>query len=273
MIKLLEIEWYKLKNFRPFWVLIAMYALAITIISCSGMSFLEYLSAEGEEFRGINPTLLPIYDFPDIWQNVTFMTTVFKVILGFIVVINISNESRFRTLRQNVIDGLSKADFLISKLIFISVLALASTLLIFILGIIMGNIYSHPDGLPYMFHSLDFLFAHFLAVFTYLAFAMLITLILPRAGLVIVGLLLYTLIFEPILSAILWNYPHFSDWVRLIPDFLPITSLNNLIHVPFPKYVFFEIQDFVAFKSILIAIGWLIFNIIMSYRVLRWKDW
>ncbi len=273
MIRLLQIEWIKLKNYRPFWVLIGMYGLGMVVVCGGGRLFLQYLKSQGADFNGIDPTIIPLYDFPDIWQNLAFLATMFKVIPGFIVVITVANEARFRTLRQNVIDGLSKGEFLFSKLLFILALSIASTLLLFVLGLLLGQFFSHPDGLPYRFRSLDFLFAHFLAVLTYLNFALLLTLILPKAGLIIVGLFMYTYIFEPILSVILWNYPHFSNWVREVPGYLPVTSQNNLIHFPFSRYVFYEIQDFVSVKETVIVTSWLLFNMSMSYGVLRWKDW
>lgn len=273
MIRLFKVEWFKLSHYRPFWILIGLYGLGICIVAISPRYLFDYLKKRGLDFDGIDPTIIPLYDFPDIWQNLTFATTIFKVILGFIIVINIANEARFRTLRQNVIDGFSKGEFLASKLLLNLGLALASTLLVFLLGLILGSIYSHPMGKPYMFHSTGFLLAHTLAIFTYLCFAQLLTLLIPKPGLVIIGLLMYTIIFEPVLSTILWNGRDFSDWVRLVPDFLPVTSLNNLIHLPYGRYAFFEIQDYVALDSIAIVLAWAGTYIGLSYLLLRWKDW
>ncbi len=272
MNRLLQIEWLKLKHYRPFWILVGLYAILVILICGSVQFFLEFLKREGADFEGIDPTIIPFYDFPDIWQNITYFATYFKLFLAFIVIISIANEANFRTLRQNVIDGMSKKDWLVSKLLFIGSLAIASTLLLLVVGLVMGLLYSHPDGFRFLFHSTQFLLAYTLEVFTFLTFALLITLIVRRAGLVIVGLMMYTLAFEPFVALFLAEFPHIPDYYRPLAPFLPIRALNNLIHVPFQRYVLQEIQDYVSFREVLIVIGWLIFNIGTSYWILKKRD-
>ena len=124
-----------------------------------------------------------------------------------------------------------------------------------------------------MFQCLDMLAAFFLILITYLTFAFWMTLLLPRLGLVIVGLFLYTIMFEPFLAVILENVPHVPDFVRSIVPFFPIRSLYNLIPVPFPKFLLMEIKDFVPIKAALIALSWLVLNLFLSHMILRRKDW
>ena len=273
MNRLIKIEWLKLRHYKPFWVLTGMYALCVFVVCSSGMFFMQYLKTKGADFNGIDPTILPLYDFPDVWQNVSFIANLFKVILAFIVIISVANEANFRTLRQNVIDGLSKREFLLSKLWLMFLLSVSAALLLFLIGLVTGLIYSHVQGTQYMFQSLGFLPAYVLGVFTYLTFALLITLFIPKTGLVIVGLFMYTLVFEPLTSVFLTNFPNLQDWVREIPPFLPVNAIYRIIPNPFPKYIFMEIQDYVALKDTLIVLGWLVFNIGMSYMVLKKKDW
>ena len=116
MIRLFEIEWLKLKNYKVFWILIGMYFLGLILILSSGMLLMEFMKNHGAEFEGIDPTIIPLYDFPDVWQNMTYIATFFKIILAFIVIISVTNEIGYRTLRQNIIEGLSKWEFLKSKL-------------------------------------------------------------------------------------------------------------------------------------------------------------
>ena len=137
----------------------------------------------------------------------------------------------------------------------------------------MGLIYSHPEGYRDMFQCLDMLAAFFLILITYLTFAFWMTLLLPRLGLVIVGLFLYTIMFEPFLAVILENVPHVPDFVRSIGPFFPIRSLYNLIPVLFPKFLLMEIKDFVPIKAALIALSWLVLNLFLSHMILRRKDW
>lgn len=273
MIRLWQIEWWKLRNYRPFLVLVIMYVVVVTLISSGGQLFLQFLKKQGADFNGIDPTIIPLYDFPDIWQNMAYLASFCKVILGFIVVISVANEDNYRTLRQNIIDGLSQREFWMSKLLLIFALSLGATLLLFFLSVLMGTIYSDTQGMQNMFDSMDFLWAYFLVLVTYLVFCFWITLLLPRAGLVIVGLFLYTMIFEPFLALFLENFPHTHDFLKAVVPYFPIRSLYQLIPVPFPKFLLREFQEYVGIRETFIVIGWLGINLLLSYTILKKKDW
>ncbi len=272
MIRLLEIEWLKLKNYKIFWILIGMYFLGLILVLSSGMFLMQFLKYKGADFNGIDPTILPLYDFPDVWQNMTYIATFFKIIIAFIVAISVTNEISYRTMRQNVIDGLSKWEFLKSKIYLILVLSGAATLFIFLEGLITGLIYSHVINLSYIFSELDFLAAYFLEVFTFLSFTLLLSILLKKAGFVIVLVFMYTLIFEPFLTINMLHNPWIKDYVSWLAPYLPIRALNNLIHVPFQRYVFMEIQDFIAWKDILIVIVWLGIYHLSIYKLLDKRD-
>ncbi|MCB0685388.1 MAG: ABC transporter permease [Saprospiraceae bacterium] len=273
MNRLWQIEWWKLKNYRPFWILVIMYIVVVILITCGGGLFLQFLKKQGADFNGIDPTLIPLYDFPDIWQNMTYLGSFCKVILGFIVVISVANEESFRTLRQNIIDGLSKQEFLWSKLLLILGLSVGATILMFLCALLMGSLYSSSGGMQQVFQSMDFIWAYFLILLTYLCFCFWVTLLLPRTGLVIVGLFLYTIIFEPFFALFLENFPYISDFIRPSTAFFPVRSLYNLIPVPFSKFLLREFQEFVSLKETMIVIGWLGVNLFLCRLILHRKDW
>jgi len=272
MIRLFEIEWLKLKNYKVFWILLGMYFVGLLIVLSSGMFLMQFLKNKGAEFQGIDPTILPLYDFPDVWQNMTYIATFFKIIPAFIVIISVTNEISYRTMRQNVIDGLSKWQFLISKFTLVLALAGAATVFIFLEGIITGLIYSSVRYPELIFSELEFLLAYFFEVVTFLCFAMLLALLLKKAGFAIVLIFMYTLIFEPFLTLNMEHNPWVKDHVSWLAPYLPVRALNNLIHVPFQRYVFMEIQDYVAWKDSLIVLGWLIFYLFGIYKLLEKQD-
>lgn len=254
MIRLFEIEWLKLKNYKVFWILVIMYFAGLLIVLSSGMFLMQFLKSKGAEFQGIDPTILPLYDFPDVWQNMTYIATFFKIIPAFIVIISVTNEISYRTMRQNVIEGLSKWEFLKSKFALIFSLAAAATIFIFLEGLVTGFIYSSVKYPEMIFSEMEFLLAYFFEMVTFLCFAMLLALLLKKAGFVIVLIFMYTLIFEPFLTLNMEQNPWIKDQVSWLAPFLPIRALNNLIHVPFQRYVFMEIQDYVALKDTFIVL-------------------
>lgn len=272
MIRLLQIEWLKLRHYRPFWILIGLYGLLTTVLAFSAPAFLRWLKNQGADFKGFDPTMIPLFDFPDIWQNMAFTISIFNILLAMIVIMSIYNEIQYRISRQNIIDGMSKWEWLQSKLAFIAAIAGSATILLFVTGLVIGFWHGHSDSHASIFRSMDFLSAYFLGIFTLLTFAMLLTLLIRKGGLLIVGLLMYYFMVEPFIAFFLYDYPKLSDTTRLIADFLPIQSTRNLIANPFPRYVFYEIQDYVSLGSFIIALGWALFNTGMSYWVLTRRD-
>jgi hypothetical protein len=268
MNRLLSIEWLKLRHYRPFWILIGLYFLVLALVCSSVMLFFNYLESRGAELQGISPAMIPFYDFADIWQNLTYLASFFKIFLGFIVVISICNEWSFRTIRQNIIDGFNKWEFLISKMLIILSLSVVNTSFIVLMGMILGSIYSPVTGLDVMFQNFEFVFAYFLDVFAFLTFSLLLGMLIKRTGFAIVLLALYSLFLEPIAYAILLNtYEGFAFY-----EYLPIRSINKLIEVPYGKYLFQEVKDYLVWHEVLVVLGYTALFFYGSFRMLKARD-
>ena len=273
MIRALKLEWLKIKNYRAFWILIGMYLLALLVIASGGGLFLLWLKNEGADFNGIDPTILPIFDFPDIWQNITYLGSFAKVLVAFIVIISVNNDQTYNTIRQNIIDGISKKEYFASKFMMIVALASISTLFMFLAGIINGSIYSHVFGIDLIFAKTQFLLAYFYEIIVYCTLAFLISLIIKKAGFVIVALFHYTPMFEPIATTVFENAPYFEGGImESLAPYFPIKALNNLITVPYGRYIFREIQDFVSIKSVLIVSGWFAIYVSSIAFILNKRD-
>lgn len=273
MIRSIKLEWLKIKNYRAFWILLSMYTLALIVICFGGTFFLEYLKSKGAEFNGVDPTIIPIYDFPDIWQNTAYLGSFLKLFLAFIVIISVNNDQIYNTLRQNIIDGISKKEYLASKLLFIIALASISTFFLFLSGLINGALYSHVWDSQYIFDEMEFLVAYWYDIIIFCMFAFLLALLVKKSGFLIIALCLYTLMFEPVLVTILENHPNLRDgfWSDFA-KFLPISALNNLIPVPYPKYIFMEIEDNIPVSALAISTGWLVIFLLSITFVLNKRD-
>ena len=273
MIRTLKLEWLKLRNYRIFWILLTMYILALIVIAAGGGLFLEWLKKEGVDFDGIDPTILPIYDFPDIWQNITYLASFGIILLAFIVIISVNNDITYNTLRQNIIDGISKYEYIVSKMMLILSLSLLSTLVLFLLGIIHGALFSHVWGIGVIFDELEFVLVYFYQIIVFCTMAFFLSLIIKKSGFVIVALFLYSLMFEPIIAAIFENAPVFRDGIMpVIVQYFPVKSMNNLIDVPFGRYIFKEINDNVSIKVLLISFGWFVIYLSGIVFILKKRD-
>ncbi|HEY5691471.1 MAG TPA: hypothetical protein VIS49_08450 [Cyclobacteriaceae bacterium] len=266
MLYLLKVDLKKLTSYRTFWVVCGLYFFTLGMTTASGMEFLKWLVRMGAEFGAdIKVTRIPLYHFPDVWQNIAFVSGFFKAILAFMVVISITNEFSYRTVRQNIIDGLSRKQFILSKVYTNILLSAMSMAMVFVIALVTGMIYSPSIVMSDLVMDLEFFPAYFLEVFAYLSFALLLGMIIQRSGLTIVILVLFPMI-EAIIRA---NVDDYVPW--LIPYF-PMESISNLIPMPFPRYVFREIQDYVSIASVLVVAIWTFLFNYFAYLKLKRSD-
>ena len=144
-MRLLSIELYKIWHNRTSRILILSYFLLIFSIAI--------LSTINVEIGPIKFNLAEqgIFNFPYIWHFNTFMIALLKIFFAVIIVAMIGNEYSYKTLKQNLIDGLSKEEFLKSKLYAILAFVFISTLLVFIISLILGGIYSDYNEFQIIF--------------------------------------------------------------------------------------------------------------------------
>lgn len=262
MLHLLKIELKKMADYRTFWVVCGLYFITIGFSTASGMEFLKWLASFIDGFgEEINIDRIPLYHFPDVWLNLVWWSGLFKVLLGIMVVISITNEFSYRTIRQNIIDGLSRWEFIGSKMLLNVLLSIMSVLLIFLIALVTGFIYTPDVQWKYVFTDIEFFLAYFLEIFEYLSFALLLGILVRRSGLTIILLLLSSML-ELIIKLNVDDY-----FPEAIP-FFPLESITNLVPFPFYRYAFMEIQDYVKLSAVAISLSWtLIFNYLAYFRL------
>lgn len=265
MNRLIRIELIKIKSNASFWVLVSLHIGIILLVVLSGKVFLNSLSINGETISNlVDPSTIPLYQFPDIWHNITFVAGFLKFILAIYMIISITSEISYDTLRQNIMNGMSRTDFILSKLFLVVLLSLGSAIFLFFTGLIIGFTSTPDPQIHDIIKYSGFIPAYFLLLTTYLIFAMLIGLLIKRTGLAMGLMFLYTIIIEPIIV-----FRIKTDWIK---GLFPIKSISNLIHMPFGKYALREVQDYVAFKDILIVMVYSALFIYCIYLLLRKRD-
>jgi ABC-2 type transport system permease protein len=264
MLHLLKIDLKKMASYRTFWVVCGLYFVTLAFTTASGMEFLKWLASKGADFgTQINVSRIPLYHFPDVWQNLVYISGFFKLVLAIMVVISITNEFTYRTLRQNVIDGMSRWEFLLSKILTNVLLSFMSVTMVFLISFVTGLIYSPELNWDYVLADLDFFPAYFLEVFAFLSYALMLGILVQRSGLTIILLMLSHMI-EAIIKV---NLPHGFESIK---QFFPMESISNLVPMPFARYAFQEIQDYVSMSALAIALVWMaIFNYLAFLKLQR----
>jgi len=263
---LLKIDLKKLTGYRTFWIICGIYFFTLIVGAASGMEFLKWLSRLIEGFgQEININRIPLYHFPDIWQNLAWASGLLKMGLAIMVVISITNEYTYRTIRQNIIDGMSRKEFILSKIYTNVLLSAFSMISVFLIAGVNGLIYSPEYDFPYGFTGVGFFPAYGLEVFAFLSFALLLGVLIQRSGLTII-VLLFSYLLELIIKE------NIDDYLPAIIPFFPLESIMNLVPLPFARYAFQEIRDYVTFSSVAIAGSWTVLFNYFAYLKLKKSD-
>lgn len=266
MMHLLKIDLKKLTSYRTFWVVCGLYFITLAFSTASGMELLKWIARTFEDFGSkLNINRIPLYHFPDVWLNLIYFSGLFKIVLAIMTVISITNEFQYRTLRQNVIDGLSRWQFLATKILTNLLLSFLSVAMILVITFVTGLIYTPSINWNLVFADMEFLIAYFLEIFAFLSYALMLGMLVQRSGLSIILLLLSHML-EVIIRE---NIDEYVPW--LIP-FFPMESISNLVPMPFKRYAFQEIRDYLTFSSIAIALGWTFLFNYFSYLKLKRSD-
>lgn len=277
MIRLIQIELIKLKNSRASKILISVYFVLLTSISLVAAIKFDigpvkfHLADQG------------IFNFPFIWHFNTFFASIFKLFLLLVIVSMITNEYSNKTLKQNLIDGLSKKEFILSKFYLVILLAAISTLFVFVISLVLGMIYSDYNEMSIIFSGLEFLLAFFIKLVGFFSFGLFLGMLIKRSAFAI-GAMFVWLFTEGIIYGLLqWKLGDKSEIISEITQFLPLTAMSNLINQPFARLKAVkslanqvgEKLDYdyaVHWYEIAIVLVWTFIFILLSYRLLQKRD-
>lgn len=257
MIKLLKIEFKKILTYKVFWILTGLYFIFLA----AGILMAEFMiNNMVDNMNKRLPIPLPhvaIYFFPWVWQNLAFFATLRYVLIfpAIIIIIMITNEFTYKTIRQNIINGMSKTEFLASKLLLILVLSVVTTLLLAVGTFIIGLANTQITGWTMVFEKTQFILGFFLTILTFQIFAFFFGFLLRNTGLSIALFTLYTFIVEPILYYFLKSPIVFKN---NISPFLPVNSVLRITEypaIPVLKTVMgINLQESVSFTACLVPL-------------------
>ncbi len=241
---LLKIEWLKLKNYRTFWILSILYIISIFAANFVVYSIQEKIFKD-KQAGGMAEVLLGPrpYSFPLTWSMTTYVSSFLLFIPGLLIILIITNEYNFRTHRQNIIDGLSRKQFINVKMMLVVIMAIISTLIVFLTATGFGLSYSQAFSIK----QIEFIGYYFLQALSYGAFALLLGVLFKRAGLALGVFFLYSIVIENFIGGIL-NY-----FTKSYGRYLPLESVDNLIPFPLLKEMQKQMMAPLHYPSLLAA--------------------
>lgn len=276
MIRLLQIEFIKLWNNRASRILIISYFVLLTFISLvAAIKFdigpIQFHLAE-----------LGIFDFPYIWHFNAFIAAFFKLFLAVVIVSMMANEYSNKTIKQNLIDGLSKWEFIYSKFLTVLAFSVLSTVFLFVISLSLGLVYSSFDELSIIFSDLEFILAYFVKLLGFFSFCLFLGIFVKRSAFALGFLILWLIVEQLLFGLIGWK---FTSWetAQSIKNFFPLESMQNLVNEPFTrlsavKNLGNQIGEDLNFDyavhwyEILIVLSWTAIFIYLSYTLLKKRD-
>lgn len=281
MIRLLKLEYLKNLNYNPFRIFAGLYFIVLILLLFIGLIDFDLAGLK------VNLKEQGMYDFPGIWNFTTYIVGLLKIFLGCIIVFSICQEFSNRMFKQNIIDGLSREEFVASKLLTIFVFTGFSTLIVFIIAFILGKSYSTTQENDLIFKEIYFIFNYFLKLFTFFSFLMFLSVLFRKSIFVFLGFFMIWFV-EGILSGI----EKFSLMNNLAPqeqgkimidhvfltDYLPLGSMSNLIPSPLvrtnmAKMFGMEFKFEYPIGSVIACVIWSVIFIGGSYWILKKKNW
>ena len=224
-----------------------------------------------------------IFNFPYIWHFNTYVAALLKLFLAIVIVSMMANEYSYGTLKQNLIDGLSKKEFILSKFLTVVLFAFCSTIFVFVMSLILGLCFSSYTEFGIILTDLDYLLAFFVKLTGFFSFCLFLGILVKRSAFALGFLLVWSIIEGIVKGILVFKIFPDSNTGYYITQFLPLEAMSNLIIEPFSRLSVIRsigtqigvenTKDYgVHYLSILIVLVWTFLFIYFSYKLLKNRD-
>lgn len=213
MIQLLNIEWMKVKAYRTFWILTILFFVAVPTLNIAIESFVT-------QTKQVSLLLGSPFAFPRVWDTAAWVASLVTPVMGIMLIIFLTNENNFRTVRQNIIDGWSRDQYITAKFGVLITTTLFITLLIVVTALLFGL----KNGTGDATENIIYIFYAFVQSLAYLSLAFFLGVFMKRAGIAIAIYVMYAYVGEFVVAGLL-DY----KVIRHLGAFLPLECTDRLI--------------------------------------------
>ncbi len=225
MKRLILLEWTKFKKNTVIQLLLLFFVLFFP--ACL------YFGTLIPDLPSFLPSKESFFQFPAIWEYLGYagnwMVFFFIGVAAiYLVTIEVSNK----TMRQSIINGLTRNEFFVSKLYSITILCLLATLFYTIMGMAIGLYNTEGFDLMSGFDNDWAIGRFFLMSFAYTSFALFLSYLFRKAGLAVFFYISYIMIIEPLLRYFIIERVDKASFTR----FFPMNAAEDLMPMPIMQY-------------------------------------
>ncbi len=268
MIKLIQLEYLKFKKSAPLKIMFGFYIILLPSLLMIGKQFTEL------------PPPLPdnsvFFEFPTVWAYLAYIGNWLGFFfMGFLAVYFVSSEFRNKTLRQNVITGLTRKQFWTSKVVFIALLSILATLYYTLVAVVIGSFHAESFSLSDMFENKIFIFKYLLVFLGYGYFGLFLSFVFRSMG---ISLFLYLTWVSFLELAVRWGI-HRNIIEHKSMHYYPMNAIEDLTKFPLilEQAEWFEkAYDFSFYltdnESMIITMVYIVLFLIGSYLLIMKRD-
>ena len=267
MIKLLRLEYLKFRRNRVFRIMALLYLLLLPGLLVVGFN----IKGIPEELGSIEQFFI----FPTIWSLLAYLGNWLSFFfLGIVGVLSITLEFEHRTLRQNIITGLSRPQFFGAKWIWLFTLSALATLYYVLVAGVTGLLFTETIYLSKVAEGLSNIGRYGLMTLAYASFGWLVGTLLRRTGLALFSYLIYAFFVELLIR---WAL-HFQYFPHPSMHYYTLNAFEDLAQPPIPQIAkeFMRENDFSLYLStneaVVIALAYLFLFWALIYWRMRRSD-
>ncbi len=217
------------------------------------------------------------FTFPLVWEYQAYAGSWLSFLfLGFLGVYLITSEIQFKTMRQNIITGLTRFDFFKGKILIALVITLYATIIFYLSTLLIGILHEGEINISHILKDQHYvILRYFLLTFAYMSFGMLVAFIIRKPALSIFFFFSYILFIEPLFRW--WIHLKYIAQNRSML-YYPMNGIEDLAPLPFYKYVenFNKLKNFPILLSYteasIISIISVVIFVSLSYYLFLKRD-
>lgn len=194
MLELLQLEWKKVVLNRTFRITIALYVILLPLLFMTVQSIMNVGGNDPVRAMLVANT----YKFPQLWETMAYWASYMSFfLLVYLSIWTITTEYSYKTLRQNLITGVSRRRYLLAKFVFLGTILLCSTLYLGLVTLFFGW---WADGSSEILGKEMWSLLYFALQNTfYMSFAFMLGLLFKRSGLATIIFYAYVMVVERII--------------------------------------------------------------------------
>ena len=214
MKKLLRLEYIKYTHSSIFYIFIGLFMALVVLSEISSL----YLSNK----FGIK------LSFATLWPSLINTAGSMNIFIGILIMVSITSEYQYRTMRQHIVDGLDKKDIFIAKHLYALCLAVFSVVFVALTVIITGYCIGASNAGSGPFDGSQLIARYFVQVLGYISMAIFFAFLIRATA---VGIIVY-LFYMPLESLLGALISYLSKNNTLIPQYFPKAIFSNMVTNP-----------------------------------------